>query len=371
MGFCSDVEDKPVFQITHPRKAVVPRPAVLRWAGALTGAALLASAAMKSRQYARLPTVPHGLWGAPAAEPALVAFEIFLGLWLISGAFPAAARRVAIGCFGTFACYTLYEALIGKADCGCFGRVHVNPWFTFVLDTTMVLALRFLARPKGHDNPSQSNRRRHAWPVAVALAVGLAAGIITAVLYPKPVAAADGLFTADGGKLVILEPHHWIGHRLPVLADIISAVLSRSQTARLQRAGDHLQDADATVAARLHKMPLDQRLAHGQWLVMFYHASCEECRHTIPIYEALAQHEFLAGGKPHVAFIRVPSVPPNPVPPGLFDSRLALHGTLNSGHEWFATTPIVVELRHGAVVRAVSGDAAMNLNWRDAMTTGH
>jgi hypothetical protein len=80
---------------------------------AAASAVLLGSATLKSLQYARVPAAPHGLWGAPAAEPALVAFEIFLGLWLISGAFPAAARRVAIGCFSVFACYTLYEALSG------------------------------------------------------------------------------------------------------------------------------------------------------------------------------------------------------------------------------------------------------------------
>jgi hypothetical protein len=333
----------------------------------IVGAILLAAAVLKLYQHSQLPASSLELaW----TEPLLVALETFLGLWLISGAFPMAARRVAIGCFGTFACYTLYEALIGKADCGCFGQVHVNPWFTFILDVSLVLMLAFLGKPGTSEaGPARSSRRK--WPVAAAAAIGLAFGITLAMLHPKAASAVNGLATADNGRIVILEPHKWIGHRLPVLADIISAVLSRSQTARLQRAGDHRQDADATVAARLHKMPLDQRLAHGQWLVMFYHASCEECRHTIPIYEALAQHEFLAGGKPHVAFIRVPSVPPNPVPPGLFDSRLALHGTLNSGHEWFATTPIVVELRHGAVVRAVSGDAAMNLNWRDAMTTGH
>lgn len=78
---------------------------------------------------------------------ASIGSELFLGLWLISGALPEAARRVAIGCFSVFACYTFYEALAGKTDCGCFGQVKVNPWFTVVLDVAVVLALVFLAKP--------------------------------------------------------------------------------------------------------------------------------------------------------------------------------------------------------------------------------
>jgi hypothetical protein len=72
---------------------------------------LFLAAVLKTRQFGELPypaTAPHGgTW----FETMLIAWEIFLGLWLISGAFPAAARRVAIGCFSVFACYTLYEAL--------------------------------------------------------------------------------------------------------------------------------------------------------------------------------------------------------------------------------------------------------------------
>ena len=85
---------------------------------------------------------------------ALIAWEIFLGMWLISGALPQAARRIAIGCFSVFACYTLYEALAGKADCGCLGQVKVNPWFTVVLDVSIALALVFL------DNPAEDVLRK-------------------------------------------------------------------------------------------------------------------------------------------------------------------------------------------------------------------
>ncbi len=337
------------------------------------GAILLLSAALKSWQYLQSPIPPYELQHFPGLEPVLIAWETFLGLWLISGALPIASRRVAIGCFSVFGCYAFYEAVSGRASCGCFGQVHVNPWLTVALDTAMVLALIFVAGPERQGSNGRADTRRHTWPVAAALAIGLAAGMITTALHPKPVAAANGLLTAAGGKLVILEPHHWVGHRLPVLTDIVQSL---PETTRLQQRGNsrHAGAAgknsgiEATGARRLPKMPLDQRLAYGNWIIMFYHASCEECRHTIPIYENLARKNAAAGNGVRVAFVRVPSDFGGPGAatgssadgPQLFHASPALHGTLDNSHEWFATTPMVVELHHGIVLRAVSGTSAMN-----------
>ncbi len=302
---------------------------------------LFCAVALTFLQFVRSPLPPRGLQQLPGFVPALITWEIFLGLWLASGTFPMAARRVAIGCFGIFSCYTFYEAISGKADCGCFGQVHVNPWFTMILDITIVLALVFLAKPLG--TPSRWSKRK--WPVAVALGIGLAVGIAAAVLHPRPIAAANGLATANDGQIVILEPYKWVGHRLPVLTHIVSATLSLPGP------------------AAAHGISLGQRLAHGNWIVLFYHANCDECRQAIPVYEALAQSEYLSGQIPHVAFIRVPTGPAAMQPPGLFHTNAALHGTLDDTHEWFATTPTAVELQNAVVMRSVSGNAAMNLAW--------
>lgn len=298
-------------------------------------AVLLCAATLNIRRFVHSPVPYGGVQGMPGFEPALIAFEIFLGLWLISGALPQTARKVAVSCFGVFACYTLYGALAGKADCGCFGQVHVNPWFTFILDVGIVLALLFLAGPGGKDiDPLRWPHRK--WPVAAAAGLGLAVGIAAALLHPKVASAANGLATADAGKLVILEPHKWIGHRLPLLGHIVSL-----------GSGKHL----------------GRQLAHGQWVVIFYHASCDECRTAIPIYEALAAYDAGSGSATRIDFIRVPSDPLTPLPPGLFDTNAAIHGTLDTTHEWFATTPIAVELSAGKIIAAATGTAAMNLNW--------
>ena len=271
----------------------------------------------------------------PWFDLASIGSELFLGLWLISGALPEAARRVAIGCFSVFACYTFYEAFAGKTDCGCFGQVKVNPWFTVVLDVAVVLALVFLAKPAAKSAVAPSRWASRKWPVVAALGIGLAAGIASAMLRPKLAVAANGLATADSGKLVILEPHKWLRHRLPVLAHIVSQRGNR---------------------------PLGQQFATGNWIIVLYHAGCGECQQTIPVYEQLAQRETLPGKRAHVAFIRVPSGAGISTR-GLFHSDLPLHATLDAGHQWFATTPIVVELRDGIVHRVATGRSAMNPQW--------
>jgi hypothetical protein len=204
--------------IAQSRNAATGLGMIIGWVIALAGTMLLASAALKSRQYALIPVAPYGRWSIRGFEPVLAGWETFLGLWLISGALPSTARRVTIGCFSIFACYTLYESLAGKTNCGCFGQVHVNPWFTFILDVAIVLLLVFFAKPPAKLSPWS----RRKWPVAVAAAIGLAVGFAAAMVHPKVVSAANGLATADSGGLVILEPHHWVGHRLPVLAHIVS-----------------------------------------------------------------------------------------------------------------------------------------------------
>jgi len=314
------------------------------------GAILLGSAALKSWQYLQSPIPPYGLQRFLCLQPMLTTFETFLGLWLISGASAIIARRVAIGCFGAFACYTFYEALAGKTDCGCFGQVHVNPWFIFILDASLVLMLKFLGKP-GAGKAGDSRWAQQKWPVAAAAAIGLAIGVTGAMLHPKVVSATNGLVVADGGKLVILEPHHWIGRHLPVLADIVN---------------------------QHRNTPIGRRLATGNWVIMFYHASCEECRHTIPIYENLARQNAASGTDTHVAFIRVPpdltglgaATGPGTASPQIFHASLALHGTLDNSHQWFATTPAVVELKNGTVLRVATGSRAMNLKWLGTTVTG-
>ena len=96
-------------------------------AGALVaGAVLLLAAGLKAWRVIYSPVAMPAPLGITGFTPVLIGWEIFLGLWLLSGALPLAARRTATGCFALFGGYACWEALAGKASCGCFGQVHGN-----------------------------------------------------------------------------------------------------------------------------------------------------------------------------------------------------------------------------------------------------
>jgi hypothetical protein len=312
------------------------RAALLARVPCLTGLTLLCSAVLKVWQMIQSPVLPPPPMGVPDFDFVLIGMEMFLGLWLLSGALAGSARLAAILCFIVFGSYAFYEALSGKADCGCFGQVKVNPWFTAMSDVAIVLALVLLAKPAAKSTTPASRWTSRKWPVVVALGLGLAAGIASATLHPRLAVAANGLSTADSGKFVILEPHKWIGHRLPVLGHIVA------------------RHGGANFAGKL---------GHGLWIVLFYHANCGECQKTIPVYERFAQRQVAHKAATGVAFVRVPSDFEAAVPKKSFDSDVALQGTLDSSRHWFVTTPAAMELNNGIVIRAIHEAAAMNLRW--------
>ena len=92
----------------------------------IAGLILLLAAGLKAWRVIHSPVAMPAPLGITGFTPVLIGWEIFLGLWLLSGALPLAARRMATGCFALFGGYACWEALAGKASCGCFGQVHGN-----------------------------------------------------------------------------------------------------------------------------------------------------------------------------------------------------------------------------------------------------
>ena len=109
---------------------------VLRIAAALL---LLMAAGLKAHQLATEPVLGTGLLESRWFLMAVVEFELFFGLWLLSGLLTKVTWAAALGCFVLFCCISLFKALSGHATCGCFGKVEVNPWYT--------ATLRFFHRP--------------------------------------------------------------------------------------------------------------------------------------------------------------------------------------------------------------------------------
>jgi hypothetical protein len=110
------------------------------------GVLLLAVAALKLNGLAVDPVGRMGLFSVPAFQIAVVEFEIFLAVWLLWGRQPLGSWAVALGVFTVFAAVSAYQGWIGRASCGCFGRLSVSPWYAFGIDLAVLLAL-ILGRP--------------------------------------------------------------------------------------------------------------------------------------------------------------------------------------------------------------------------------
>ena len=154
----------------------------------------------------------------------------------------------ALACFTLFTGVSFFKALSGYATCGCFGRVPVNPWYTAILDLTIVLSL-LRWRPRGQERPFSVNLRQLPVQVAVVFAfwlvVGLPAGYAMGS-YTPPTLSDTGVFIGDS-KIVVLEPEMWIGKRFPLL--------------------DYID--------------IGGKLKDGNWLVLLYHYDCPKCREAI------------------------------------------------------------------------------------------
>jgi len=130
---------------------------------------LLTAAGLKAYQLATEPVTGSGFLDSRRVLIVAVELELLFGLWLVANVWPKRTWAAALGCFGLFACVSLYRALLGYSSCGCFGRISVNPWYTVGLDCAALAALlRF--RPREAVLPDLPRRLRQR---TILIAVGL------------------------------------------------------------------------------------------------------------------------------------------------------------------------------------------------------
>jgi hypothetical protein len=113
----------------------------------LLGLLLLIAAGLKVYGFGVDPVARMGIFSSPAFQFTVIAFEISLGLWLLSGIQPIGSWVAVLITFFGFAGASFYQGWIGQASCGCLGnKLSVNPWYMFVVDIAAVVTLIF-ARP--------------------------------------------------------------------------------------------------------------------------------------------------------------------------------------------------------------------------------
>ena len=276
------------------------------------GLLLLAAAGLKLHELLTAPAAEQGPFASRWFRAAQVEVELLLGLWLLSGLFPRAAWGAALACFTGFGAVAAYLAFTGAESCGCFGRLLVDPMWTFALDAAAVAAL-VLCRPQDHlDLTGRPGRRRVAFFALAGIAV--AGSAAAAIVVRRPVALPADDVTFPDGPLVLIDPAPWTGKRFPLLRHI----------------------------------DVGNQLAKGRWTVILYDPNCAKCRRNLPQYQQWARDRAADPSAPRVALIEMPPYAVRPEWRASPDSP-ALLGKLDESKDWVATTPLEISLADGVV----------------------
>lgn len=81
----------------------------------------------------------------PWLQVLTIEVEVLLGLWLLSRFHERLAWYVTLLFFIALAAISFTLASQGQASCGCFGKVEVNPWWTFALDAGIITVMTLLS----------------------------------------------------------------------------------------------------------------------------------------------------------------------------------------------------------------------------------
>ncbi len=278
------------------------------------GAVLLAAAAFKTHQLTSGPMPENSLFTSRWFLIGLGEFELALGLWLLSGAYPKQARIMALVTFASFGVVSLYQAFSGESSCGCFGKASVSPRHTLLLDSAAVVALWFWHSEgaRGISTDKERNVSSHSFRLTASGFIFLMIGIPVAVAmsrYTPAFLTNEGEIVGDNST-VVLEPETWVGKRFPLLKHI----------------------------------NIGEQLAKGKWLVMLYHHNCPRCREAITRLRGQARQV-----QENVALIELspyeaPQLTASPVL-----ARSWRHGRVKGEGQWFVETPLFIELEDGGV----------------------
>jgi hypothetical protein len=197
----------------------------------LSGALLLGAAGLKAYALATDPFAQDSPLLSPRLLIATIQVETLLGLWLVSGWAPRAARLAGIGFFLILAGSSLYLALEGQPSCGCLGRVTVSPWLTFALDTAVVAALLLLRPAPGFAIPT-GGLLRASWPIALGTMLIL---VLTAGLFLLAVEDPEAALARLRGEPITVEPSRsWVGERPAWEEETFTILLRNHGNARVR-----------------------------------------------------------------------------------------------------------------------------------------
>lgn len=279
-----------------------------RWILRGLGLLLVTAAMLKGHELLTLPVANKDLWSYRPFLILQVELELALGLWLLSGLFKRLTWKITLACFGLFCNVTLYKALTGAASCGCFGRIHVDPWVTLLaIDVPAVCLLLLFPIRKSSD--ASIRVTRVAWRPVVYTVLLLIAGVgitTTALVLHEPARVT--------AEFEVLEPGTWVDKPLPIMA--------------------HMDQAD--------------QLQQDNWVIMLFHHDCPDCEKTMPAFEQIADN-FV--GNEDILKLALVEIPPYGYDEDAHDCACLL-ARMDRSKKWMVTTPSVLMLTNGVVRHA-------------------
>ncbi|HSV26527.1 MAG TPA: MauE/DoxX family redox-associated membrane protein [Sedimentisphaerales bacterium] len=283
-----------------------------------------------------------GVWESWEFFLVLIPLQFALGVWMVSGLFRKAAWLAGTVMYFLFIGVTLHKALTGAVSCGCFGVIQVNPWITLLAIDVPFTALLMIFRPTG------VNLLPPPWP-NVWHAIVTAAPVFAALFFTAPLLVA---FRPE-----FIKPVVWDNTQIPV-----------AQLDPRQRPVDPAGPISPPAAVETEPTPslpealplwpwleyadIAEQMKEGIVIVYMYHYTCSICADSIPQYEAYIKKMAEMGGVEgfRIAYLAIPPHSRDGSGPVPADTT-ALHGKLTDTRRWAVTSPFVVALIDGAVIK--------------------
>jgi len=286
----------------------------------LLGVVLLAAAILKGYQLLTEPMAEDTIWSQRWFLILQVEFELFLGIWLVSGIMKRAVWLAALSCFVLFSGVTLYKGISGADSCGCFGSFKVNPWLTlFAIDLPAVLGLAIFRTAGLSGQTAAQTKRRFLFllglftprPPLPRFAVGFSACLILLVVITSILAFNKPQKVT--ATYEVLEPETWIGKELPII--------------------DYID--------------IGNQLREGNWLVLFFHHDCPDCQKALKQSESFDENNNVFKR----AFVEISPFSTKKINNTVF----VIHGRLSATKQWIVETPTKIYIKDNIVTKVLVG----------------
>ena len=296
----------------------------------IAGAFLIVAATLKSHQLLTEPIISKGFWESWLFFVIQIPLEFGLGIWLVCGLFQKVAWLLGTIAYGGFICVTLYLALTGASSCGCFGKVHVNPWITLCAIDIPLFTLLLTFRPVGEKflpPPWPSAKRFFSVAIPTFIFLGI---LVPVLIFNKPPEKTE--------KYEVVHPEQW------------TTIKPVSTESNEPNKAPTVQDWPL-----LKSIDIAHSLRKGIVVALLYHYDCPNCAEAIPQYDKISR-EMGSDNTIQFAFIAVPPYGTRGQEPVPADTK-CLKGRLDASKKWYFQTPLVVLLLDGAVVKSWEGKA--------------